>query len=265
VVGLKNHAKVALVARREEGEIRRYAHIGTGNYNAATARFYTDLGLLTADPAIADDLGDLFNQLTGTSRAPGAELRRLLVAPEHLRRGLLERIARETEHVRAGRPGRIRAKLNGLDDAEIVRALYQASSAGVDIDLVVRGVCTLKPGVSGLSERIRVRSLVGRFLEHARIYHFANAGSDEYFIASADWRARNLRRRVEVAAPVFDARCRNRLARILDQELADPAAWELEPDGSYRQRTSLAVGDPATAQDQAIADHRTEEEPAWAG
>jgi polyphosphate kinase len=264
VVGLKNHAKVALVARREDGEIRRYAHVGTGNYNAATARFYTDLGLLTADPAIADDLGDLFNQLTGSSRAPGAALRRLVVAPEHLRPGLLERIARETDHARAGRPARIRAKLNGLDDAELIRALYAASSAGVDVELIVRGLCTLKPGVPGLSERITVRGLLGRFLEHARIYHFANGGQDEYFIASADWRARNLRRRVEVAAPVVDPRCRRRLSKILERELADPSAWELGPDGSYRQRANLPVGDVATAQTQAIAmDHRIEEEVVW--
>ncbi|MGH7515259.1 MAG: polyphosphate kinase 1 [Gemmatimonadales bacterium] len=263
VVGLKNHAKVALVARREDGEIRRYAHVGTGNYNAATARFYTDLGLLTADSAIADDLGDLFNQLTGSSRAPGAALRHLLVAPDHLRRGLLERIAREAGHARAGRPGRIRAKLNGLDDPEIIRALYVASGDGVEIDLIVRGLCTLKPGVPGLSERIRVRGTVGRFLEHARIYHFANAGDDEYFIASADWRSRNLRRRVEVAAPVLDSVGRRRLADILAQELADPSAWELRPDGSYRQRTSLAVGDPGTAQ-TIVMDHRTEEEVVWA-
>jgi polyphosphate kinase len=266
VVGLKNHAKVALVARREDGEIRRYAHVGTGNYNAATARFYTDLGLLTADSAIADDLGDLFNQLTGTSQAPGASLRRLLVAPEHLRPGLLERILREAEHARAGRPARIRAKLNGLDDPEIVRALYAASGAGVEIDLVVRGLCTLKPGVSGLSERIRVRGLVGRFLEHARIYHFVNGGADEYFIASADWRSRNLRHRVEVAAPVLDSDGRRRLAAILEHELADPAAWELAADGSYHQRANLAVGDPATAQTQAIATNpRTDEEIVWAG
>jgi len=264
VVGLKNHAKVALVARREDGEVRRYAHVGTGNYNAATARFYTDLGLLTADAAIADDLGDLFNQLTGTSAAPGAALRRLLVAPDHLGPGLLARIAREAEHARAGRGGRIHAKLNGLDDAEIVRALYAASSAGVEIDLIVRGLCTLKPGVPGLSDRIRVRGAVGRFLEHARIYHFANGGDDEYFIASADWRSRNLRRRVEVAAPVLDPVCRQRLATVLQLELADPAAWELAADGSYHQRVTLPIGDPSSAQAAAMAS-RTEDEAVWAG
>jgi polyphosphate kinase len=252
-VGLKNHAKVALVVRREQGEIRRYAHVGTGNYNAGTARVYTDLGLLTADPAIGDDLGDLFNQLTGTSGPPGAALRRLLVAPEHLRPGLLARIGRETELARGGRPGRIRAKLNGIDDPEVVAALYAASQAGVEIDLIVRGLCTLRPGVRGRSERIRVRGLIGRFLEHARIYHFGNDGADEYLIASADWRSRNLRHRVEVAVPVVDPACRRQLDAILARELADPSAWELGDDGRYRQVGSPPVGDPTTAQAQAMA------------
>jgi len=267
LVGLKNHAKVALIVRREDGGIRRYAHIGTGNYNAATARIYTDVGLLSADSALGDDLTDLFNQLTGTSRAPAAPMRRLLVAPEHLLAGLLERIARETEHARQGRPGRIRAKLNGLDDPEVIRALYAASQAGVEVDLVVRGICRLKPGVPGLSERIRVRGLIGRFLEHARIYHFGNAGDEEFFIGSADWRTRNLRRRVEVAAPVLEPGCRRRLDDILTRELADPAGWELDPDGGYRQREALAVGDPATAQARAISAGLTpaQEEAIWTG
>ncbi|MEP7177008.1 MAG: polyphosphate kinase 1 [Gemmatimonadales bacterium] len=253
LVGLKNHAKVALVVRREQGEIRRYAHIGTGNYNAGTARVYTDLGLLTADPAIGEDLGDLFNQLTGSSGRPGASLRRLLVAPEHLLPALLERINREADHAREGRRGRIRAKLNGLDDPGIIRALSAASEAGVEIDLVVRGLCTLRPGVAGVSEHIRVRGLVGRFLEHARIYHFGDAGADEYLIGSADWRSRNLRRRVEVVVPVVDTGCRRQLDLILSRELADPSGWVLGPDGSYRQDRSVPVGDPATAQSQAIA------------
>jgi polyphosphate kinase len=264
LVGLKNHAKVALVMRREHGEIRRYAHVGTGNYNAGTARVYTDLGLLTADAAIGEDLGDLFNQLTGTSGAPGAALRRLLVAPGHLLPGLLERIARETDHARQGRPGRIRAKLNGLDEPAIVRALYAASQAGVEVDLIVRGLCTLKPGVPGVSERIRVRGLIGRFLEHARIYHFGNGGDDDYLIGSADWRSRNLRRRVEVAVPVLDAECRRRLDRILARELADPSGWELAADGSYRQQLSVPVGDPSTAQAQAVSmGHQQAEEVVW--
>ena len=267
LVGLKNHAKVALVVRREDGRIRRYVHVGTGNYNAATARLYTDLGLLSADPALGDDLSDLFNQLTGSSRAPGAALRRLLVAPEHLLPGLLERIEREADHARSGRPGRIRAKLNGLDDPEVIRALYDAAQAGVEIDLVVRGLCTLKPGVAGLSERIRVRSIVGRFLEHARIYHFGNGGADEYLIGSADWRSRNLRRRVEVVASVLDPGCRARLDTILARELEDPSAWELHADGSYHQVRALPIGDPATAQGRAMAPpaHAAKEETVWTG
>ncbi len=265
LVGLKNHAKTALVVRREDGAIRRYVHIGTGNYNPGTARLYTDLGLLSADPVLGEDLNDFFNQLTGTSRGPRAALRRLLVAPEHLLPALLERIAREAALAAAGGSGRIRAKLNGLDDPEIIQALYDASRAGVEIDLVIRGLCTLRPGVPGMSERIRVRSLVGRFLEHARIYHFGRGGDDEYLIGSADWRSRNLRRRVEVVLPVLDDACRRRLDRILTRELADPSAWELTPDGRYRQLQHLPVGDPATAQAEALfAAAAEEEEATWA-
>jgi polyphosphate kinase len=267
LVGLKNHAKVALVVRREAGQIRRYVHIGTGNYNSGTARVYTDLGLFSADPALGDDLSDFFNQLTGSSRAPGAALRRLLVAPEHLLPALLERIGREAAHARAGRTARIRAKLNGLDDPEIIRALYEASQAGVEIDLVVRGLCTLKPGVAGLSDRIRIRSIIGRFLEHARIYHFADNGADEYLIGSADWRSRNLRRRVEVLATVLDPASRARLDLILTRDLEDPSAWVLHPDGRYHQVQALPVGDPATAQARALASAASaaEEETVWTG
>jgi polyphosphate kinase len=233
LVELKTHAKVALVARREEGGVRRYVHIGTGNYNAATAHLYTDLGLLSADPELAADLGDLFNELTGSSKAPQAAYRRILVAPTYLLPRCIELIDREAAHARAGRGGRIRVKLNGLADAEIIAALYRASQAGVDVALIVRGICCLRPGVPGLSERIRVRSILGRFLEHARIFAFDNGGTPEYYIGSADWRPRNLRRRVEVVAPVRDPAACARLDAILETELADPAAWELEPDGSY--------------------------------
>ena len=201
LVGLKNHAKVALVVRREGGEtpgLRPHRHRQLQHRDRA--RLHRP-GPVHRRPAIGEDLSDLFNQLTGTSRAPGAALRRLLVAPGHLLRALLGRIAREADHARRGRPGRIRAKLNGIDDPEIIHALYAASEAGVEVDLVVRGICTLKPGVAGLSERIRVRGLIGRFLEHARIYHFGNDGDDEYLIGSADWRSRNLRQRVEARRP----------------------------------------------------------------
>jgi polyphosphate kinase len=194
-------------------------------------------------------------------------MRRLLVSPGHLLPAVLTRIAREVEHARAGGAGRIRAKLNGLDDPEVVRALYGASQAGVDIDLSVRGICTLRPGVPGLSERIRVQSLVGRFLEHARIYHFGNGGADEYFIGSADWRSRNLRRRVEVVAPVTADACRRTLDLILEQELSDPSAWVLAQDGSYRQVQNVPIGDPATAQVRAFATGRppVEVEEVWTG
>jgi polyphosphate kinase len=234
VVGLKNHAKVGLVLRREADGLRRYVHVGTGNYNAATARAYTDLGLFSADPELGADIHDLFNQLLGSSRPPGGSFRRIAVAPETLLPWLLAMIEREAGHARAGRPARIRAKLNGLADEEVIEALYAASRAGVTVELVVRGLCTLRPGVPGHSERIRVVSRLGRFLEHARIYHFGNGGADEYFIGSADWRPRNLRRRIEVVAPVADPAARERLCGLLEAELADPGAWELQPDGGYR-------------------------------
>jgi polyphosphate kinase len=233
LIGLKTHAKVALVVRRTPGGLRRYAHIGTGNYNAATARVYTDLGLLTADPDITADLTDLFNQLTGSARAPGSSYRKLLVAPATMLSGFLERIEREIGHARAGKPALIRAQLNGLEDPEVVGALYRASAAGVVVSLAVRGLCVLRPGMREVSERIRVISVLGRFLEHARIYHFGNGGSDEYLIRSADWRPRNLRRRVEVVAPVASPDLMARLDAILTDILGEPSAWTLAPDGTY--------------------------------
>ncbi len=233
VVGLKNHAKVGLVLRREDDGLRHYVHIGTGNYNAATAKVYTDLSLFSADPELGADVHDLFNQLTGSSRAPAGSFRRIAVAPDGLLPWLLERIERECEHARAGRPARLRAKLNGLADTEVIQALYRASTAGVSLELIVRGLCTLRPGLPGHSERIRVVSRLGRFLEHARIYHFGNAGDDEYYIGSADWRPRNLRNRVEVVAPVSDPDARETLDRLLTRELTDGQGWELKADGRY--------------------------------
>ncbi|PYP52485.1 MAG: polyphosphate kinase 1, partial [Gemmatimonadetes bacterium] len=253
LVELKTHAKTALVVRREPGGIRRYVHIGTGNYNAATAAMYTDLGLLSADPALGADVNDLFNELSGSSRPPQTPFRRILVAPTYLLKRLIALIDREGEHARAGRPARIRAKLNGLADPEIIEALYRASQAGVEIALLVRSVCTLRPGVAGLSDRIRVVSVLGRFLEHARVYHFANGNDPEYYIGSADWRPRNLRQRVEVVTPVLDAACRARLDRILEGELADPTAWELDPDGGYRRRTATPGADPRSSQERLLA------------
>ena len=247
LVGLKNHSKIALVVRRETDGLQRYVHIATGNYNPGTARVYTDIGLFSANAELGEDVHDLFNQFTGTSGPPESEFRRLLVAPLQMLPALIERIAREARYARVGRGGVIRAKLNGLEDPEIIHALYAASQAGVEIDLVVRGICTLRPGVPGFSERIRVRSIVGRFLEHARVYHFGNGGEPEYFISSADWRPRNLRRRVEVAAPVSDANCRAYLDALLSLEINDPTAWILGPDGTYTP-PAAPVGDPRSAQ-----------------
>jgi polyphosphate kinase len=247
VAGLKTHAKLALVARREGDVLRRYVHVGTGNYNAGTARVYTDLGLFSADEALASEVSDLFNELTGSSGHPRGAYRRLLVAPHTLLPQLLKLIDREIQHARDGKPAGIRVKVNGLSDSEIVEALYRASNAGVTVDAIVRGVCRLRPGVEGLSEHARVRSILGRFLEHARIYRFENGGDPEYFIGSADWRPRNLRRRVEVVASITDLECRTRLDAILDRELADPSAWELAANGSY-YRPSGVIDTRATAQ-----------------
>ena len=227
-------------------------HIGTGNYNAATAALYTDVGLLSADPELGADLNDLFNELSGSSRPPQTAFRRILVSPTYLANRLVELIDRESQHARAGRDARIRAKLNGLTDPEIITALYRASQAGVDVALVVRGVCTLRPGVVGLSERIRVVSVLGRFLEHARIYAFTNDADAEYYIGSADWRVRNLRRRVEVVTPVRDAVARARLDAILDAELDDPTAWDLDPDGGYQRRAPAPGRDPRSAQERLL-------------
>ncbi|MGQ0646366.1 MAG: polyphosphate kinase 1 [Gemmatimonadaceae bacterium] len=246
--GYKNHSKIAMVVRSEPDGPRRYAHVGTGNYNAGTARVYTDLGVLTARQAICDDLTDLFNTLTGSSAPADVAYRECLVAPNTLLPGLLERIDREAEHARAGRGGRIRMKINGLSDREVVRALYGAAQAGVEIDLVVRGICTLWPGLPGVSDRIRVVSLLGRFLEHARIYVFSNAGAPEYFIGSADLRPRNLRRRVELLVPIHSPDDRERLDAILDAELNDPTAWNLNANGAYARRVGTLEGGAVSAQ-----------------
>ncbi len=242
VVGLKNHAKVGVVLRRDGDALRRYVHIGTGNYNAATGRLYTDLGLFSADGELGAEVHAFFNELTGSSQPPTGAYRRIAVAPNHLLPWLLQAIENEIAHAQAGREARIRAKINGLADTEVIRALYRASEAGVEIDLVVRGLCTLRPGLPGHSSRIRVVSVLGRFLEHARIYHFANGGEHRYAIGSADWRPRNLRRRVEVVVPLESPEIRARVGAILDVELADPTAWELRHDGSYERRASSTDG-----------------------
>jgi polyphosphate kinase len=232
VVGLKTHTKTVLVVRQEEDGIRRYCHVGTGNYNEKTARTYEDLGLLTCDPQIGADLTQLFNYLTGYGRQE--RFRRLLVAPGPLRPKLAQLIAAEA---RAGTSGRIIMKMNSLVDEEMIQALYAASSAGVRIDLIIRGICCLRPGVGGLSENIRVRSIVGRYLEHSRVYHFANGGGPgaaSYYIGSADLMPRNLDRRVEALVPIEDRAAQARLREILDVNLADDElSWTLSPDGTW--------------------------------
>ncbi|HEU4699252.1 MAG TPA: polyphosphate kinase 1 [Gemmatimonadales bacterium] len=232
---LKTHAKLILVVRREGDTMRRYVHIGTGNYNAKTARLYTDFGLFTSHPDFGADLTTLFNVLTGFANPAG--YRTLLVAPQWMKERFLAMIRREIAHVRAGRPGQIIAKMNALVDPDVIAALYQASQAGVQVDLIVRGICCLRPGLPGVSERIRVLSLVGRFLEHSRAFYFYNGGTDEVYIGSADWMPRNLNRRIEAVAPVQDPIHRQTILGLLELMLRDERqAWELRPDGTYVQR-----------------------------
>jgi polyphosphate kinase len=234
VFGFKTHAKLVMVVRREDGGLRRYCHLGTGNYHARTARLYTDYGLMTADESIGEDIHEIFLQLTGLTRVP--RLRKLLHAPFSLHRAIVEKIERETGHARAGKPAHIIAKLNALTEPAVIQALYRASQAGVDVDLIVRGICCLRPGIAGVSDRIKVRSIVGRFLEHSRVYCFANDGRREIYCGSADWMDRNLFRRVEVAFPVESEELQNRVAEELDLYRKDDVqAWELGADGRYRR------------------------------
>ncbi|BAU64277.1 Polyphosphate kinase [Stanieria sp. NIES-3757] len=235
LVGLKTHTKVVLVVRQEQNKIRRYVHIGTGNYNPKTARIYTDLGLLSCRDDLGADLTDLFNFLTGYSRQKS--YRKLLVAPVNLRDRMIAMIHREIEHCQKGGTGRIVAKMNALVDPPVIKALYQASQAGVQIDLIIRGICCLRPGVEKLSENIRIISIIGRFLEHSRIFYFHNGGQEEVYIGSADWMTRNLSRRVEAVTPIEEPEIVQDLQEILGIMLADSRqAWELQPDGSYIQR-----------------------------
>jgi polyphosphate kinase len=214
ITGLITRAKLALVVRKEEDGIRRYLHLGTGNYHPSTARLYEDFGLLTCDPAITNDSAELFNWLTGISVFP--ELNKIKAAPKGLHEFILEMVQREVNHARHGRPAGIFVKVNALVDEDVIKALYLASQAGVDIKLLVRGVCCLRPGVAGVSDNVTVRSIVGRFLEHSRIYRFENAGTPEIFLASADWTARNFFRRVEICFPVEDAELRGQVDQIVD-------------------------------------------------
>lgn len=248
VVGLKTHAKVALVVRQEREGLRCYTHIATGNYNPETAKLYTDLGLFTCREEIAEDVVQLFNMLTGYVHQP--RFKKLLVAPVNMRQRFLDLIQREVEHQREGTGGHIVAKMNALEDRQIIHALYEASAAGVRMDLVVRGVCRLRPGLPGRSETIRVVSIVGRFLEHARIFRFGNGGRPEHFLGSADWMSRNLDGRVEAIVPVEEPRLQEELDAILDLQLNDNVkAWEMRPDGSYVQLRPGKGEEPRSSQD----------------
>lgn len=238
VVGLKTHCKVIFVVRKDYDGLRRYAHIGTGNYHAGTARMYCDLGLLTCDPDIGADLTELFNYLT-TGFTPMRHYRKLLCSPRLLKKALLQKIDREIHNHSAAAPGLIQLKANGLEDRDIVAALYRASQAGVRVDLIIRDTCRLRPGIPGLSENIRVVSLVGRFLEHTRVFYFRNQGEEEYFFGSADLMQRNLESRVEVCVPVESPRLRIQLRQLLDLQLSNRRnVWEMHADGTYSQRVA---------------------------
>ncbi|MGF1615590.1 MAG: polyphosphate kinase 1 [Gammaproteobacteria bacterium] len=251
VVGLKTHCKTILVVRKDYNGLRRYVHIGTGNYHAGTARLYCDLGMLTTQQALGEDLTELFNYLTGYS--PPLRYRKILAAPKTLKKTLLEKIDREIAHQAASADGHIQFKTNALEDADITKALYRASQAGVKIDLIVRDTCRLRPGIPDLSETIRIVSIVGRFLEHARIYYFRNAGAEEYYIGSADLMKRNLEGRVEVLAPVEDPELRQDLRLVLDAQLTDRrSGWDMQSDGTYVQRQPVDGSDKRGCQEVLI-------------
>ena len=252
VVGLKTHAKMSLVVRRERGGIRRYVHLASGNYNAVTARFYTDIGFFTSDPEIAEDVSDLFNAITGYSKK--THYRKLLVAPASMRDEILRRIEREIEAHTRGGGGHIAMKVNSLVDKRCIQALYRASQEGVKIDLLVRGICCLRPGVAGVSENIRVTSIVGRFLEHSRIYYFRNGGAEEIFVGSADLMPRNLDGRVEALFPIEDPSIRDALRDdVLFLQLRDDVkARQLQTDGTYRRVERGATSEPAPLHSQQL-------------
>jgi len=248
VVGYKTHAKMLLIVRREGKKLRRYVHLGTGNYHSGTARAYTDLGLITSDNDIGNDVHLLFQQLSGL--APLTKLKRLLQSPFTLHAGLLKKIEREAKLARAGKPGRIVAKINALNEPRIIRALYAASQAGVSVDLIVRGACALRPGVPGISDNIRVRSIVGRFLEHSRVYWFGNDGAPELYCASADWLERNLLHRVETCFPILDPDLARQVYQDALQNYLDDNvnAWELDANGEYRKLVPAEGQLPHSAQ-----------------
>ncbi|MFZ9620184.1 MAG: polyphosphate kinase 1 [Prochlorococcaceae cyanobacterium] len=244
VLGLKTHTKIALVVRREKNRLNSYVHIGTGNYNSKTSNLYTDIGLLTARPEFGKDLVELFNYLTGFSKQQS--FRKLLVAPVTLRHGMEALIRREIEHATAGRGGHIKAKMNALVDPAIIGLLYEASQAGVRIELIIRGMCSIRPQLAGISDNIHVVSVIGRFLEHSRVFWFANGGDSELLIGSADWMGRNLDRRVEAVAPIEDLQLKQQLENLLDLYLNDSGAWHMDSDGNFQQRQQEA--EPTLAQ-----------------
>jgi polyphosphate kinase len=234
LVGLKTHSKITLVVRREEDGIRRYVHLGTGNYNDSTARLYTDMGLLTCSEAIGEDATAVFNMLSGYSEP--ASWNKLSLAPLWLRDRFLRLIRREIEHAKNGEPAHIMAKMNSLCDQEMIAALYEASAAGVQIDLIVRGICCLKVGIPGVSENITVRSIVGTFLEHSRIYYFQNGGQEEIYLASADWMPRNLDRRVEILFPIENEHLKKEALHVLQIQMQDTMKAQIkQPDGTYEK------------------------------
>lgn len=255
LVGLKTHCKLSLVVRQEGDTLRRYSHVGTGNYHPKTARLYEDLGLLTADPQVGADLSDLFNRLSGYSRRE--TYRRLLVAPKSLRDGLIARIDKEIAHQRSGRPAYVRIKVNSMVDEAIIDACYRAAQAGVPVDIWVRGICAIRPGVTGLSENIRVRSILGRFLEHSRVFSFGNGGEPEVWFGSADMMHRNLDRRIEALVRVTDPAHRAALSRLLETGMADTtASWHLGPDGNWTRHATDAEGRPLRHVQEMLIDAR---------
>ena len=242
VVGHKTHAKMAMVVRREAGKLKRYAHLGTGNYHARTAKLYTDFGLLTCHPGICQDVNDVFMQITGLGDA--GEHGYLWQAPFSLHPNIMRAIENETARARKGEPARIAAKMNALLEPKVIAALYEASQAGVEIDLIVRAVCALRPGIPGVSENIRVRSVIGRFLEHHRVFYFWNGGEENVYLASADWMDRNFFRRIETCFPLLDAKLKKRVVNegIKPYLKDNMLSWEMQPGGSYKKRVKRGRG-----------------------
>ena len=251
IVGFKTHCKMALIVRREQGVLRRYAHLSTGNYHPGTARVYTDYGLFTADEKICMDVHEVFMQLTSMMQTP--PLHKLIEAPFGLQERIIELINDEIRHVEAGRAGHIIVKVNALVEPEVIKALYRASCAGVFVDLIVRGICCLRPGIPGISDNIRVRSIVGRFLEHSRVYYFHANGEQKVFCASSDWMERNFFQRIELVYPIEDNACKRRLMADLDNYLNDNhQAWNLQSDGRYLRIQPDADETPHSAQHELL-------------